>query len=127
MAFTDPEKTDIRRFCGYPAFGGTPSSFQSYRFFQAYGTLEFRLSNLSTAEEAVVRTTYLANLGTLETDIYGARVNLDTDQAAVWTHNKNELSDRVSLFNHWRGQLCGFLGVPYGPELEKAASTRMVV
>ena len=47
--FTDAEKTDIRRFAGYPAYGAVPSSFQSYRFFQAYGTLEYRIANLSAA------------------------------------------------------------------------------
>ena len=125
--FTDAEKTDIRRFCGYPAFGGTPSSFQSYRFFQAYGTLEYRLSNLSPAEEAVVRTTYITNLQTLETDIYGARSNLDTDKAAVWTHNKNELGDRGNLFNYWRSELCNFIGVPLGPGLAEATAHRTVV
>lgn len=117
MSFIDSEKTDIRRFCGYPAYGGTPSGFQSYRFFQAYGAIEFKLNNLSTAEEAVVRTTYLANLGTLETAIIGAGANLDTEQASVWKHNKNEVSDREGLFKSWRLKLCGFLGVPAGPEL----------
>ena len=52
--FLDSEKTDIRRFCGYPAYGATQSGFQSWRFFQAYGLLEFRLNNLSVAEVAVV-------------------------------------------------------------------------
>jgi hypothetical protein len=127
MSFTDAEKTDIRRFAGYPAYGGTPSSFQSWRFFQAYGLLEYRLSNLSTAEEAVVRTTYLANLQTLETDIFGARTNLDTDKAAVWTHNKNELGDRGNLFNYWRSGLCEFIGVPLGPGLADAGTHRTVV
>lgn len=65
MAFTTQERVDIRRFCWYPVYGGTPSSFQSYRFFQAYGTLEYRLSNLLPEEEGVIRTTYLANLTTL--------------------------------------------------------------
>ena len=33
MAFTDAEKTDIRRFCGYPAYGAANSGFQNWRFF----------------------------------------------------------------------------------------------
>ena len=55
MAFTDAEKTDIRRFCGYPAYGSTSSSMQNWRFFQAYGLMEFRMNNLSDAEAGVVR------------------------------------------------------------------------
>jgi hypothetical protein len=117
MAFTDAEKTDIRRFCGYPAYGAGPSGFQSWRFFQAYGTLEYRLNNLSAAEEAVVRATYLATLSTLESAIPAAAANLDTDEAAVWTHNKDEIADREALFDQWRRRLCGFLGLPAGPAL----------
>jgi hypothetical protein len=117
MAFTVAERDNIRRFCGYPAYGGTPSSFQSYRFFQAYGTLEYRLSNLLAEEEAVIRTNFIATLVTLEAAIPAASDNLDTDAAAVWKHNKNEVSDRSALFNKWRRDLCGFLGIPAGPSL----------
>ncbi|MFC4526411.1 hypothetical protein ISN76_12935 [Dyella halodurans] len=115
--FTNAQKVDIRRFCGYPVYGGTPSSFQSYRFFQEYGTLEYRMNNLLAEEEAVITATYLANLYTLETAIPATGANLDTDQAAVWTHNKNEQRDRERLFDSWRRKLCGFLGVPPGPDL----------
>jgi hypothetical protein len=126
MAFTDQERVDIRRFCGYPLFGGTPQSFQSYRFFQAYGTLEYRLTNLSADEETTLRTTYLTgpnNLYTLEQAITGATDNLDTDAAAVWTHNKNEVRDRVRLFNYSCRRLMRFLGVPPGPNYAGDSST----
>ena len=112
--FTDAERTDIRRFCGYPAYGPGTSSFQSWRFFQAYGMLEFRLTNMAPAEFQVVRQ-YLANLYPLETGILGAAANLDTDKAAVWVHNKSEVADRSALFDGWRRRLCEFLGVPTGP------------
>lgn len=115
MAFTDAEKTDIRRFCGYPAFGNQPTQGFGYRFFTQYGTLEYKLNNMMAAEEGVVRTTYLANLATLETAIPGVSANLDTDAAAVWTHNKNELRDREALFSSWRKKLCQFIGIPPGP------------
>lgn len=118
MALSDQERVDVRRFCGYPMFGGTPSSFQSYRFFQAYGTLEYRMTNLSAAEETTLRTTYLTgpnNLYQLEQAVTSASDNLDTDQAAVWTHNRTEVRDRMRLYNLWRRQLCAFLGVPAGP------------
>lgn len=131
MALTDQERVDIRRFCGYPLYGGTPSGFQSYRFFQAYGTLEFRMTNLSATEEATLRTTYLTspnNLYTLEQAITSATLNLDTDAAAVWTHNKNEIRDRMRLFNVWRRQLCAFLGVPEGPGMTQSdGNIRLVV
>ena len=114
MAFTDAEKTDLRRFCGYPAYGAGASGFQGWRFFQAYGLLEFRLNNLSLAEEAVCRT-YLGTLRGLETGVPRAAESLDTDQAAVWTRNKDELHDRLLLLDEWRRRLCNFLGVPPGP------------
>lgn len=123
MAFSNAERVDIRRFCYYPVYGGTPSSFQSYRFFQSYGLLEYRLSNLAAEEEAVVRTTFLANLYTLEAAIPAASANLDTDQAAVWTHNKREVADRRALFASWRKDLCEFLGVPPGPAFNSAAGS----
>lgn len=112
---TDAEKTDARRFCGYPVYGATPTQGFGYRFFTQYGTLEYRLNNMSPAEEAVLRTTYLANLNTLETAIPGTGANLDTDQAAVWTHNKNEQRDRDRLFDSWRRRFCAFIGIPPGP------------
>lgn len=120
MAFTDAEKTDIRRFCGYPAYGAAGNSNTGYRFTTQYGALEYKLNNLSTPEEAVVRTAYLANLATLETDIFGSRVNLDTAKASVWEHNSREVADREGLFRSWRLKLCGFLGVPGGPELQSS-------
>lgn len=116
MAFSDAEKTDVRRFCGYPAYGVGASGFQGWRFFQAYGLLEYRLVNLAAAEEAVVRS-YLSQLRALELAVPLAGQNLDTEQAAVWTRNPNEIRDRSRLFDDWRRRLCGFLGLPPGPHL----------
>lgn len=126
MAFTDTEKVDIRRFCGFAAFGGQPVQAFGHRFYQHYGTLEFRLNNMQPAEEAVVRTTYLANLATLETAIVGTSANLDTAQAAVWVHNKNEQRDREALFDSWRRRLCEFIGIPPGPGLKKSGISLVV-
>lgn len=121
MSFTEAEKTDVRRFCGYGAFGGgNPLPASGYRFSTQYGTLEYKLNNFSAAEEAVVRSNYLVSLATLEADIMGAagvRTNLDTDVAAVWTHNKNEFADRRNLYNSVRREFCGFLGITPGPAL----------
>lgn len=114
--FSYAERTDIRRYCGYPAYGAGASGFQGWRFFQAYGLLEYRLSNLAPAEEAVARG-YLAQLAPLELEIPATGSRLDTAEAAVWTRNPQELRDRTRLFDDWRRRLCGFLGVPPGPGL----------
>lgn len=125
MAFTDAEKTDARRFCGYPAYGAGAAGQQNWRFYQAYGQLEFRLNNLSASEEAIVRR-YLSTLTGLEIGIPNAAANLDTDTAAVWSRNANELRDRTALFEQWRRRLCGFLGLPAGPDLAESGLTLVV-
>ncbi len=124
-SFTDAQKTDIRRYCGYPAYGAGAAGFSSWRFFQAYGTLEYRLNNLSVAEIAVALQ-YVATLATLEAAIPPTSENLDTDAAAAWTHNPNEQRDRLALFDSWRLRFCGFLGIPAGPALGQAGVTLVV-
>lgn len=130
MAFTDAEKVDIRRFCGYGVYGGgQPLPASGYRFSTAYGTLEYKMNTLSTAEETVVRN-YLTNLTVLESDIMGAtgiRTNLDTTQAAVWTHNAKEHRDRKGLYDATRRELCGFMGLPPGPALGASGGITLVV
>ena len=118
MSFTTAEKVDIRRFCGYGLYGtGQPTPASGYRFSTQYGVLEYKLNTLGTEEEAVVRSTYLTHLATLETAIFGTSANLDTDEAAVWKHNKNEYRDRKALFDGTRREFCKFLGIAPGPGL----------
>ena len=126
MSLTDAEKTDARRFCGYPAYGASAAGFQNWRFYQAYGLLEFRLNNLADTELTVLRG-YLGTLACLEASIPRAAENLDTDQAAVWTRNRREAQDRTALFDDWRRRLCGFLGIPPGPALASGGSLTLVV
>lgn len=116
---------DIRRFCGYPLYGAAPGGMQSWRFFQVYGLLEFRLNNLSTSEIAIARR-YLGTLLTLELAVPAASDNLDTDQASMWTRNKSEVSDRIRLLDDWRRRLCGFLGVGAGPGLSSGTASLIV-
>lgn len=116
----DAEKTDVRRYCGYPAIGTGASGENSWRFFTVYGTLEWRMGNLSSSELMRVRQ-YVAQLQTLEAAIVGASDNLDTARAAVWTHNAHEVKDRAGLFDLWRRRLCGFLGVSAGPDFSGGA------
>jgi hypothetical protein len=125
MPLTDTEKVDVRRFCGYPAYGSANSGMQNWRFFQVYGLMEFRMNNLSDAEVAVVRR-YLGTLTVLELAVPRAGDNLDTDQAAVWTRNRDELRDRTKLLDDWRRRLCAFLGIPSGPALTDAGITIVV-
>ena len=124
--FTDAQLVDIRRFCGYPVYGSGAVVFPAPWTMKQYMALEYKLQNINTDEANVVINTYLANLTTLETAIPAASANLDTDAAAVWTHNKNEQRDRERLFDGWRMRLCQFLGVPPGPNFG-AASGALVV
>lgn len=125
MPLSDTEKTDIRRFCGYPAYGAAPSGMEAWRFFQSYGLLEFRMNNLSDAELGVVRR-YLGTLLGLEMAIPQSGANLDTDQAAVWTRNRDEVRDRMGLYQDWCRRLCAFLGVPPGAGLASSGMTLVV-
>ena len=111
--FSDAEKTDIRRYCGYPVYGNAASGGLGWRFYQAYGLLEYRMQNLTDAEEAVTRT-QLGVLAGLETALAQSSNNLDTESAANWTRNPNEPSDRACLFDDLRRRLCAFLGLPRG-------------
>lgn len=123
MTLTAQQTADVRRFAGYPALGVDTPADDSRDF--AYGwvspgvwqTLAHRLLNLTPENEATLINVYLGNLTALETAILQASSNLDTDKAAVWTHNKNEVADRESLFDKWRRRMCGFLGLKPGPAL----------
>jgi hypothetical protein len=123
--FTDQQKTDIRRFCGYPAYGAGAAGNMGWRFFTAYGALEYRMNNLSPNEMAVV-VTYLATLNQLEQAVPGASENLDSDAAASWRHNSNEVADRLRLFDGWRRRLCAFMGVPPGEGLGQGGLSLVV-
>ncbi|KVW15397.1 hypothetical protein [Burkholderia cepacia] len=127
---TAQQMADVRRFAGYPMLADTVAD-DSRDF--AYGwvspgvwqTLEHRLTNMKPEEESILINTYLTPLYTLETAITSAGDNLDTDVAAVWTHNKNEVSDRTKLFDQWRRRMCYFIGVAPGPSLGNGG-TRIV-
>ena len=111
MTFTPEEKTDIRRFVGYGVFGDTPQYPFGIRYFTFSGDLEFKMNYLQSTEEVVVRA-ILDDCKTTEAAILTASDNLDTDRAAVWYHNKNELGDRHKLFIYYCKKLADFLQVP---------------
>ncbi len=120
---TDAQMTDARRFAGY-AVSGTMMVIDANTdtVFVQYGmvtmSLYTRLTSLSASEEAVLTGTYLANLNTLENAVPLASDNLDTEAAAVWTHNSNEVRDRLALLAQWSLRMCSFLGVAPGPGLQ---------
>jgi len=113
---TDPQKVDIRRFCGYPAFGSGADGNAGWRFYQAYGALEYRMINLSVDEVTVV-TNMLITLNGFETTLSGSIGDLDTDAAGPWTRNRDEVRDRAGMFALWSRRLCDFFGVPPGPAM----------
>lgn len=121
MTLTAQQIVDVRRYCGFSVSGNMTS--QPYRepvysdVTLASLSLDYRLANLSAEEENTVITFYLANLYLREAEIQNASQNLDTDQAAVWKHNKDEVADRVGLFNSLRRDLCNFLGFEPGKGL----------
>lgn len=122
----DAEKTDVRRFCGYPAYGAGQPGAMGWRFYQAYGAMEYRLNNLSDSEESVLRN-HLATMRTFEVAISSAADNLDTTEAAVWTRNPNEVRDRQRLEQDWGRRICRFLGIPPGSALGHGSTPPLVV
>jgi len=123
---TDLEKTDARRFMGYPAIGADDSGNMNWQFYREAGMVEYRLNNLSSAEETVLRQ-YLDTLRGLERAIPEAAVGLDTASAGEWVRNPAELQERTRLFDGWRRRLCSFLGLPPGPDLGSSNSIPLVV
>lgn len=126
VPFSDAEKIDVLRFCGYPAFGfnATYDPFGLYfaRFSQPYVFNDARMG----AVLALARTK-LAELTLLDAAIVGAGDNLDTDQAAVWHRNRDEVRDRQRLMATRCRDLCRVLGVEPGPGLASANTVRLVV
>lgn len=123
MALTAQQTADVRRFAGFPSLGTDTPADASRDF--AYGwvspgvwqTLFTRLENMPAETESTLITVYLVNLYALESAIPAASCNLDTDVAAVWTRNQNEVSDRTRLFDMWRRRMCQLIGIAPGPYL----------
>ncbi len=117
---TDAQKTDVRRWLGYPLLNaGEPDTIYTSAWSRSGVpvSLTAKLASLAAAEEVVLVTTYLDRLATLETDILGASANLDTLVAGPWQANPNEVAQRASLFARWRRDMAAFLGFAPGPGL----------
>jgi hypothetical protein len=128
VALTAAEIVDARRFLGYSVSGDTdsfPYRELVYSNVSYFGlSIDYRLQHLSPEEEAVTRTKFLVPLNKREDEIQCAASRLQTDTAAVWKRNPNEVSDRRGLFNQLRYDLCTFLGFKPGPQL--AMTNRLV-
>jgi hypothetical protein len=111
---TEQQKVDVRRHCGFGVFGNNvgaaPPTF-GYRFYTQYLILEYRLNNLADEEYDTLINKYINNCNSLELDIPTASSNLDTDRAAVWYHNKNEVRDRFDLYKLWCRRMMDYLQV----------------
>jgi hypothetical protein len=122
--FSDAEKADIRRFCGYPPYGAGAAGFQGWRFFQAYGLLEYRIGqdsatgvpNMAPSELANIRY-YLSLLYPIEAAVAAMYATIEVDTAASFKRNSGEYSDRMEQYNGLRRQLCSLAGTNPGPDL----------
>lgn len=121
MALTSLQAVNVRRYMGYSLSGNsTAAGFREliYSDVSYMGlSLDYRLANLSADEETVLVGYFLCNLQAREQDIQNASRNLDTDTAAVWKRNANEIGDRTDMFRSLRIELCNWLGFKPGPTL----------
>jgi hypothetical protein len=112
MTFTTAELVAIRKFCGYRARTTAVLVWEA-----GAGDLEYILARMEDDEAEQVRTVYLTKLQELEDNILLAGDAIDTDEAAIWKRNRNEMGDRTALYNGTRLRLCQFLGAKPGPGL----------
>jgi hypothetical protein len=127
--FTDSQRSDVRRFCGFPPFGDGSVVFPYPWLLPQYLALEYRLNHMSQSEGETLVNVYLTNLTSLESAVPGTAGDLDTLEAAVWKWNPNELQQRNELFDSWRRRLCAFIGIEPGPYFvtSRSNSMRLVV
>jgi hypothetical protein len=134
MTLSAQQLVDTRRYMGYSVTGD--AFYANFREL-VYSDVSYmgialddptgvggRLAHLSPEEETTLTTYYLPTLTAREADIQAASANLDTDKAAIWTHNKSEVSERRSMFMELRVELCHWLGFSPGPGIQ--ASNRLV-
>jgi hypothetical protein len=122
---TDAQKVDIRRWAGYSAALSGDLAVYSDPIYSHAGpiwglnrlTLADKLDGLTSAEEVALTAQYLTPLASLEAGVLGSADNMDTDTAGPWKANARELDERTQLYNRWRRDMCGFLGIPPGPGL----------
>lgn len=126
--FTLTEKTWIRWACGYGMEGNVASGFASWRFFQAFGVLDFKLvdGNLTPSEYQIARQ-MLGEISTLRTAMIAISSSLNVGKAAVYTRNPRELAERRSLLRDWRMQLLGLMQLPPGPDMQAGDGANITI
>jgi hypothetical protein len=137
MALTESQKVDMRRHLRYgPKGQPNQGTFFSYRFFTIWGLLEFRMINFTPEEELALIGSgnqsspanpnfivpnsnppqfidgYLNICNFLESQVPPTTDNLDTDKAGDWTARKEELPQRIMLYNYWVQKMADFIYVP---------------
>lgn len=112
MSLSTSDLDDTRRFAGYPV--SVAVQFADVTTQADSAQLDTTLAALTSDHISILQDTYLDPLRVLEAAIPGSGANLDTDKAAVWTHNKSEVADRASLFALTRYQMCLYLGISPG-------------
>ncbi|WP_424139374.1 hypothetical protein [Roseomonas chloroacetimidivorans] len=125
MAFTDQEKTDIRRLCGYPPIGtlllAGPAGVNPVAYRIQVNDFEDRLVSLTPTEEAAARG-ILKDALVVEASMLTMAGNLDVAKAAVFTRNPLEMQERMQLLGWYRGRLLAALGAAFGPGLGGGSS-----
>lgn len=112
MALSTADTDDARRYAGYPVTAAV--QFADTTTQAASAQLDTTLAALTDDQISIMQNTYLVPLRILEAAIPASGDNLDTDQAAVWFHNRTEVADRTALFALTRYNFCLYLGVPPG-------------
>lgn len=120
MTLTDAQIVDLRRWLGYPLASATGVE-TVYTPDSPRVSFTARLEALSASEETVLVERFLDKLALLEQAILDAADNLDTDTAGPWKANHREISQRKSLYNSTRREMCAFLGFEPGPSLGTGA------
>ncbi len=116
MTFTNAQKVNIRRHCGYPAYSGFGWVFE-----QDYATLELRMNTMDT-DETSQALTLLTSCDNAETAWLAVTTDLDTAEAAVWKRNPLQRQELKQQLRDCRKALCDFIGVKLGRALRSGAS-----
>lgn len=115
---TDAQKVDVRRWLGYPTLNeGQIDPVYSTTTGVSRVSLTAKLDGLTASEEVALTDRYLTPLASLEADLLASTGNMDTQAAGPWIANPRETQERTAMYNKWRRDMCGFLGIPPGPAL----------
>jgi hypothetical protein len=103
----------IREYCGYPVDGKKPDNFpSSFRFYQAIGCLNYRLTILSQPEIKKLE----EKLFMLERyNDAMVKAEWGTENTTTWAPGVERARKHLAEFTAARQQLCDFFQIPHGP------------